>query len=270
MRKILIFTFALLCAFSCTNEEDASDIILLVTPSGDLTASAGDKLLFEIQTWTIHERLAGVKVESFDSINGSESLFSETELSERYSGSYIYEVPEFEADQLPITLIFSVSDSEGNTQTKKINLLARNGGAQLKEYSSITLYSAYSGKADAFGLSDFQPVISSTAEEGTLDLYMYVEPELEDKDTFVPEWRSETGVMFARADNMDYSSITKSALNIFYNNSNKTENVAPISDDDIIIIGRENTAIGVVKIILVQDGQGFADDRIVFSFKSAI
>ncbi len=269
MKKILIFTFALFCLVSCMNEDDASDIILFVTPSSDVTATSGDKLMFKIETWTVNGNLKSVEIRSFDSLNGSESLFSVTGLPDRYSETYIYDVPEIDVDETTVTLSFVVTDSEGNVAEKKVKVLISNDTALLKEYSSMTLYSAFSGKEDAFSLTDFKTMKSATADEKTMDIFMYAESE-SDNDAFNPEWRSKTGMKFVKANDMDYSKITRLALNVFYNNSNKGDNVSGISNDDIIIVGRENTAIGVFKIILVQDAAGASDDRLVFSFKPAL
>ncbi len=270
MKKILILAFALLCAAACMSEDDASDIILFVKPSSEITATSGDKIRFEIETWTIHKSLASVEISSFDPINGSVSLFSTTELSDRYTEPYLYEVPKIDGDRMTIILSFTVRDSEGNKVSKEVSILIRNDETPLKEYTSITMYSAYSGKEDAFSLTEIKTLASSAAEDKELDIFMYADPEAEDKDTFKPEWRSTSGIQFARAKGMDYSSITKAALNVIYNNSVKGENVSMISNDDIIIAGRENTALGVFKILYKLDEAGNADDRLVFSFKPAI
>ncbi len=268
MRKILIAILAASSVLSCFSERDASDIILFVTPASDTTARSGDRILYEIETWTIHESLASVEIWSFDTENASTLLFSKDDLTDRYEGRFVYEVPEISRDEAKILLEFIVNDSEGHSRTRKIQVTIENDEELLKEMTSITMFSAFSGKADAFSMKDFKTVSSSVAEESALDIYMYAEPEA-DAEKFRPEWRSRTGLMFARANNMDYSAVTKSALNVIYNNSIKSENVPAITNDDIIIIGRENTALGVFKIILVQDSPGSSEDRMLFSFKPA-
>ncbi len=266
MRRILILAFlSLFCATSCFKESDASDIILFVTPSAQ-EISSGGKIKFEIRTWTIHERLTKIEISSFDSQNGIKTLFCETSLSDRYTGVFEYEAPVIKSDVLDVEMSFVVSDSQNHSSSTKISIKINNKGEPLTEETAITLYSAYSANPNAYSLVAMQPIKAGIAPETEQDIYMYA-PEDGESDEFAPEWRSKTGVKFVRANNMNYPSVTKYSLEVFYENSPKADNVSELKSDDIIIVGKESAVLGVFKIISVHDEEGVENDRIILNYK---
>lgn len=259
---------SLCCMVSCFNEKDASDIVLLVTPSATTVAEGGN-IQFGIETWSIHGSLSSIGITSFDEENGLTELHSESGLPDRYSGNYIYTAPETDRESLNVDITFHVDDVAGYSKETTVRITVNATDISLPEYSAISIYSPFSGKDDGFNIAEHSTLSSSVASEDRIDIYMYAGPE-SGTDSFSPEWRTMTDIKFVRANSFDYPGATASSLSAFYRGSVKTDNVAAISNDDIIIVGRGDTALGVFKVIGVFDAAGSADDRMIVHFKSAV
>lgn len=259
---------SLCCMVSCFNEKDASDIVLLVTPSATVVAEGGN-IQFGIETWSIHGSLSSIGISSFDEDNGQSVLHTESLFQDRYSGNYIYTAPDTDRDRLPVDITFHVDDAAGYSKETTVRIYVNATDVFLPEYSAISICSPFSGRDDGFNIAEHSTLSSSVASEERIDIYMYADPE-SGTDTFCPEWRTKTGVKFVRAGSYDYPGATASSLSAFYRSSVKADNVTAISNDDIIIVGRGDVALGVFRVISVYDGPGSAEDRIIVNFKSAV
>ena len=75
------------------------------------------------------------------------------------------------------------------------------------------------------------------------------------------------GLYFARFNDFDFENANSSSVINAYKNSNKSPKIMNISNEDIILVGRDNEALGVLKVINVYDEIDPMQDRYYFVFK---
>ena len=264
MNKILISLLLSLLAVSCYNEDDASDIVIFVTPS-TTTAKGGEKIYFDIEAKTIHEQLVSFKVETFDNINGESLLYSQQLSQNRFNYRYVYDVPNITTPSLDIEMVFSAEDNLGNVQRIKLDLHVESSDERLAELTSISLYSPFSGKEDAFSFKLKQRIKSSESSDADLDIVIIGDSTNYDK--LSRKWGSRTDKRFCRANNFNYAAASKQSLEAVYNNSVTSATIDNIDIDDIILVGSQSGVIAVIKITNIYDEEGAEYDRYNINIK---
>ena len=84
---------------------------------------------------------------------------------------------------------------------------------------------------------------------------------------FLRTWTSMTGLSFSRFNDFDYETATRSSVEDAYAVSTKYSELRNIQDNDIVLLGRSDTAVGVIKFLAVFDEEGVENDRYLFSLK---
>lgn len=142
----------------------------------------------------------------------------------------------------------------------------RNNAEPLIERSGYTLYSAHSDGFDAFSFAGLRTLKRSEADPADVDLYAG-ESSAGREDVLSRIWRSGTGVKFAKVNAFDYAGATRSAVASLYANSRCDDFVEELAIDDVILLGRGDRALGVVKIVAIYDEAGASRDRYLFNLK---
>lgn len=257
MKRLLPLLLLLLLSVSCMSEDDASDVVVLVTPSTRSVPSGG-KMYFTIKAWTLHERLTELNISSFDEINGEQKLDSRSIDTKEYSTEFHYTAP---TDCNTVEMRFSASDNLGNTGLMKC-IVTISDNTPLKEIKGIKMYSPFSGKEDAFSISELKAVKSGSGA----DIYAYGDSSV--KDVLTKEWRANGNVRFCRSNEFKYDEADAAMLKNSYKSLKKTASIGQLNAGDIILIGYgENDAAGVVKITSVSDNAGYDEDHYEFSIK---
>ncbi len=264
MKKIAISLLALVVLGSCSSEDDASEIVLLVTQSAR-QAEGGEKIYFDIEARTTHVRMERLEIASFDASSGQRELFCECPGTERYSTRYVYTAPILPVDSLTVELTFTAADDCGCTRQAHRQLVVRNSAAPLVEKSGYTLYSPDSGGFDGFSLAELRPLKSTESEPENVDFYVC--PSAEGSDILGREWRSLNGTKFAKVNNFNYAEATRASVVSLYENSRCDDFVSDLAIDDVILLGRGEQAGGILKIVAVCDDPGSESDRYLFNLK---
>lgn len=268
MKRILqawILPLVLIGAAGCTSEEDASEVILLVTPSAR-QAVGGEKIYFDIETRTINGYVDRLDIDSFDAVTGQQQLLSERPAVQSYTTRYVYAAPVFAVDSVSVELTFTAADDCGYVRRSNLRIAVRNSAAPLVERSAYTLYSPESGKFDGFSLDELRPLRNEETVSGFVDLYVSPSPDSA-SETMMREWRSLTGVRFAKVNTFDYAGATRASVASLYENTRCDDFVADLAIDDIVLLGRDDRALGLLKIMAVYDEAGCENDRFVFNLK---
>ena len=264
MRQLFIIIVVLCTIIGCTSEKDASDVVLLLDQSA-LKVTEGDAVRFGIETWTVHDRLERMDISSYDKENGKVDLVSVPLSSVRYEGEYFYRAPEIDSDSLVIELSFTVHDNLSNSRTMRAWLTIVAEDAVLDEAAtSVLMYSPESGKPDGFSLTTLQPLYVSASEDSDVDIYV---PAGQDSDVMSDGWLSKSGLKFARMDGIDYPTITRNRLWTLYSNAVKTDAVNGIAVGDVIMVGTDAVALGIILVTGVFDEEGTESDRYMFNIK---
>lgn len=260
-----VLSAVLLSVCGCVTEEGASDVILLVTPSG-YHVKSGEMVYYDIESWTVHESLVQLEISSFDAVNGECDIKTVPIGTEKYVDSFVYTAPEITTDSLVMEMRFAVTDNAGSRQRLVFPLKVIDSAVTLQELRSITMYSPASGKEDGFSLATRSPVNVASSPEEDVDFYIYGTEDGE-PDALSSEWRSRTGLYICKVTGVDYPSLTYRRLSQVYESSTKNTSVKEVTVDDIILVGTGTEALAAIKIVARFDEEGTSDDRYLFNMK---
>lgn len=271
MKRILFFLITAVICWGCYNESDASIVAIFAKPS-TMTVNSGEMMYFDVSISTLNDRIESVEASTFDSQYGVQKIFSATPETAEYKERLIYEAPYIETDSMDVEFIVRATDNTGAVGEISHMIMVKNdSGSMLPEYSSIVLYSPFSGKNDAFSFSTLQPLMSS--DTTAVDLHLICASQEE----YLPLGiGTKTDMVFVKANNFDYSSATWGGLSSVFKNSIRNKSIENISIDDVIIVGREQktdesiktTPVGVIKIMAIYDDEGALTDRVSFNLKT--
>lgn len=279
MRHFPVIIAALLMTIcGCVSEKDASEVVVLIRPSS-YTAYGGDNVNFDIDTWTIHDYLTDLEISSFDLENGYTDLETRELAQKHYVGEFFYNVPEISSDSLSVKVIFEAEDNLGYSRRieypLKVYRKDNSEDALLPEAAtSVSMFNPSSDKADGFCIRTLQTVVTAAAAESDIDIYLYQEQE---SDVLPSEWRSRTGLKFARMSGVNYSTITRGQLRTLYESAEKSDLVQNVEEGNVILLGREteaedgqesvSEAVGIILVTGVYDEAGPSNDKYMFNIK---
>lgn len=267
MKRLLLYLFSVMALVGCVSEKDASDVILLVTPSSFRTMS-GETVYYTVNAWSNNGSLREISMSTFSPEFGEVQVSAESISSESFNGKLFYEAPSIEQDSLSLEIRFIARDDVGKIQTQTYPLKVISDEHLLKELTSVSLYSPDSGKPAGFSFSAMSSVSVPASPEGTVDFYLY-KPEGVSPDLMCCEFRSMTGMLFSKVTGLDYPALTYRMLKDVYASSIKDVSVPSFGIDDVIIVGCGEDPVAAVKIMAVYDDQGYLDDRCVVNIKTA-
>ncbi|MBP5396871.1 MAG: hypothetical protein J6Y34_07765 [Bacteroidales bacterium] len=269
MRKIgLLLLFCGCMLASCWKEP--SDVFIFATDSeGVASVQSGNKLLIRIQAVSDNYKVDRIRISSLDAEKGQQQLM-DTLIGgmKRTEFYYTYTVPSyFTADTALLTLQFEAVASNGGS-SKMVLKYRVVGGASLIPYDGIIMYGARSGRANGFSLASAQTLYCETADTSTIDIYDYHDTLSGDTSGRLSrEWRSRTGLQFARMNDFDYSGTNQLLLNNAFKASRRYTSLKDIAEGDVVLFGRADQALGVLQVLMVADEAGNTNDRYVFNLK---
>lgn len=269
MKKFLILLSSVLAMMpGCMSEKDASDVILLVDPSY-VKAAEGDVVRFNIETWTLHDHMASLEISSFDQKTGEAGLESRTLDARKYTGEFLYIVPETGGEISRVEISFEATDNMGNTQSVTAYVDISGDDAAIEEAaSSVMMYSPASGKPDGFSLKTLQTLYVSASESADVDIYVREEENPDAPDQMSTSWMSGSGLLFCKmSSGVDYASITPSRLRALYEASTLSKAAVDISQGDVILVGTDTFPLGIILVTGVYDDPGTENDRYIFNIK---
>ena len=269
MRIFLFFMIALSVSFVSCSEDDASDVIVLVNQSKfPHEAMAGDLVELEVHAFTERLALSSFSAYTYDTERGMVFLCDTVPGVNDFVYRLQYLVPTFGKDSMELTFNFEAVDELGHSQRTVARMTVAGGSVALEERSGLMIYSANSGKDNAFSLSDpSRTFISTLVDSSLVDIYAYCEDY--DDEMISGEWRSMTGVNFVKNNAFDYVNATSVTVNDVFRGSRKSVRVNDVSRGDIIIVGRDAEALAVFHVIMVYDEAGTANDGYLLNYKMA-
>lgn len=269
MRTVLLWCVVWMCFCCACEDEEGSPIVILVTPGQQvLDVKAGDKVIYTVETFANSGVIEHLGISSIDAEQGLIRLMDTSLNVARAKFDFQYIVPVMPEDSARINLKFESGNSHDYMSSVR-TLRVVGGDVLLQEESGYTLYSSTSSKADAFRISDSQLLFSGQEADSLLDIYDYHDLQ-EAAGTLSREWRSGSGVRFVRFNDFNYPLATESGIRKAYEEGIKYSSIRNIDADDIILVGRDGAALGVIKIMSVFDEDGTEADRYVFNLKKIV
>ncbi|MCM1109309.1 MAG: hypothetical protein NC388_09745 [Clostridium sp.] len=210
--------------------------------------------------------LARMVISSYDNLRGNINLIDSVLNGKKLSYEFLYKAPMLPNDSITVTLNISASDKNGYTQKTSRKLLILAKDYRLEELAGITLYTnEINDHPNGIYLEEMRPLIVSMADSATIDIYAYLDANT--PEVLTQEWRSNTDIYFARANQFDYANATNRSVTEAFGNAIANPRISRISKDDIILIGRTNKAIGAIKVVQLYDDPGIENDRYIINIK---
>lgn len=235
-------------------------IIIAKTINNKEHYNAGEKIIFDIEPFANKGFISSINIMTVTSY-GVTSLLDTVIDSEKTKFLFQYNVPQFDGDTTSVKFYFKAFCSTGNySEMTKTHYVAGDIYLNAAEY---TMFASYKNEKNGFSIARNEIVDCETTDSIYIDLYDY------STDTTLilsREWRSMTGLMFARFNDFDFENANYSSVINAYSNSNKTSKLLNVSNEDVILVGKEN-ALGVIKVINVFDETDPMQDRYYFVFK---
>lgn len=258
---LMLFLSIITGFYACKN--DVSDVAIIISPDSlALHAEINDLLPFDIKVKS-SSPLTSFKITQQTAKTGIVTLSDSIIEGNNYNFQYVYTVPANIREQ-EIKLSFIAGTSSGFTAIVKY-IIIDSVGSLLHESSAHVMYSGKNQLSNAFSVVE-RLIVSLEQDSLLADIYDYRSESSPDLQ-LSREWRSLTGLRFARFNDFNYAEATTQTLQNSFENASKKTSMNNLEINDIILIGETDKASGAIKIIAIYDDEGYINDRYVFNLK---
>ncbi|MFI3318177.1 MAG: hypothetical protein SNH88_03215 [Rikenellaceae bacterium] len=266
MKQLLIAFFCISILLSC--EENKSSELTLIIPIEQMIreASSGNIVIYNIAINSASSELCSLKITEISSDKGIIELGDIALNGSSESIDYQYSVPSISSEEESVTLKFTANTIAGKSISISAEMKIIGSASIALESTSITMYGAESGAQNGYSFYKKELV----SQDATSDQYMdiYDMPNERDSTTLSREWRSKTGLSFARLTGFNYSEANPTTIAEGYSVATKLDKITNINDEDIIFIGLDSqTPLSVIKVNNIYDSDGYLSDRYSLSMK---
>lgn len=259
----------MLCATAvgCEGSNNISDVVVYVPSSQySISTKSGNIEVFNINASANKGTLSNLCITEQSSSSGLVTILDQELSGSSYSLDFQYSVPEINSQSEEVYLKIKVTNSDQSSSTIKIVVDITGSSTITIASTDITLYGAATGAYNGYSFFKEQLVSIDATDSCYIDLYDY--PNEADLNELSLEWRSMSGVVFARLSGFDFGSATTSSITTGYNIAVKLDKVTAISNEDVIFIGLDSqTPLAVIKVNNIYDNEGYLNDRYSLSMK---
>lgn len=266
MRNFFVFLATLFLLASCTKSSELFVNVETVGMDWKTEYAKGESpVRLSIFAESQSSVVTRVQVQTYSSDGKINVLMDSVLLSpvKRLNMDFYYTTPS-RSDTTKVEIRTTVWTQNGETCPFSLNLFVLPTVTELENYDSKTMYSAASSGPSAFSWNTFEPFYpDSVTKKG----YCFYDEFSSDTTTLSCAWSSEI-LLFARFEGFNYAQATLQSLQEAYENCSPTNRIRNIHDDDVILVGDQTGALGVIKVILVSDKDSVEQDRYIFSLKA--
>ena len=274
IKKYIYLISSLLLFVSCESEEDVSDIGIFVKADIPETLVAGTYLELDITAYTSNEYIKEITISNFDADKGESIVYSKNPCTKKYIEEYIYKVPQVSKENTQVKIYITAVDNLGNKERYTLSIMVV--GSDLQERSGIELHNPLSGKNDGLNTQTKCPIrketLAATDEIYSFWLRQYTEEELSLSTEQMPiEWNTaimDGKITFALNNSFNYAEATSSSMKSTYSASIKNNYINNLKIGDIVLVGVEGEAWGVIKILYIIDDDGVMNDKMIVNLKT--
>lgn len=246
----LCMTLSLISACDDDNTQDLSDIALIITPSqvDSINVQSGDKVLFNMQYYVnTGGRVNRLLVKSVDTEYG-ETMLLDTAYAETVTeATFLYVTPQSAKETLKVKLTFTIWETNGSKTQQTRTVTVTNKQLMMQELGPIVMFMA-TDKADAIMFNAPTQTFDHELESADRKADMFLNIDTISPGNYVLSFLSSTQARFVRANSFDYASATTLAVQTIYTSSIRTAKVDDLQVNDIIIVGHEANAEGILFI----------------------
>lgn len=268
MKHLSILTALLLtlALASCGEDEEGSPVFITARIPAGATVYSNTYEKITVEATSTGAQLSRFGVSSFDALRGNVVLLDSLIGGTALSCDFLYKVPMLAQDSVKVKLTFTVAAADGFEQrvTRQLTVVQRE--YKLEEVAGLTLYATEGGDhPNALRLADLRPLVASLADSADIDLYTHLDES--DPETLSREWRTQTDVYFARANQFDYANATNHSVSEAFGSAVANPRIKNIQKNDIILVGRGNQAVAAIKVAQLYDETGADNDRYILNIK---
>lgn len=263
---ILAICSSLVVFSNCTDDEEASPITVFTDLRNNTVVYSNEIYELTVETNSIYGPLDKITITSFDSQRGLTTLLDSTVNKESVSFKYFYRAPMLDIDSTNVKLTFRATNTNGDLQETARTIKVIKRDYLLQETAGITLYSIETDEhPNALCLETLRPIMYSLADSADIDLFIPTETGYQ--ENIPTEWHTNTNIYFAKANNFDYGNATYQSVTETYAATISNPKIKGLKANDIILAGRGNKAVCVIKIIQIFDEPGCENDRYIINIK---
>ncbi len=252
MKKFLAF-IPLICAalLFCACDEDQKEIspvAIFINPEASHIeqANSGDKCFFHIDFYTENDYVSRLKITSKDKFQGMVDLLDISWDAPIKDYDFVYTAPITNKDSMLVYITFEAWDNMGNKCSTERIVNVINKRILIEEQSGIVLWAEETGRANALSFASptktFNLLNSSEADKADF----IVDTDISFETITL---RSNTATKFVRNNSFDYASTTAISLQASYEASKSQDIIEDLRINDIILVGHNETAEGVFRIV---------------------
>lgn len=271
IRGVSILIIFSLLGLACKKDKN-SPALLFVSPDNTYFDVFNSNILqFEISGSSESSYLTGFSVVTKPDNAFSSTIFDTSFSSKNFNITYEYQVPVF-SESININLQFVLNDDAGNqTRVAKILRVTVNNSAPV-ETTGNEMFSALSGKQDAYNLFTLQPLFSSSSGSSNQHIKEATENDsLGTVDTLCKKWISPAGLQFVRFNDFDYANALHEDMKVAYEVGIKKNFIEQLNDGDILLTRFPNSEVDkgyiAIKLVYVIDEDSTNLDRYIFNVK---
>ena len=265
MRRLLFFLAGMIFLCNC-NREDPSKVVILVSTNTPLTnVKSGDSVLFHIHSSAVDAVVKNVTITGTDRQNGSIVLLDTLLNVEMSEFDYYYVVPEYDDDTITTALTFTAfSQKNGLTSSYTTSLKIENdyGTYILVDYIEKIMYGC-----GAYGLGfNLESMSSNIWIDSLRDIYDLCNP-VDTTWMLSRTWGSNTGIKFVQFNYFNYEEATVQNIRTTFDMALKSDFIFNVQLGDVILIGRDDIALGVIRILYIHNNANMTNNHYVLSIK---
>ncbi len=271
IRGLLILVSFSLLGLACKKDQN-SPALLFVSPDNAYFDVFNSTIIrFDISGSSESSSLTGFSVVSKPDNALSVTVFDTAFSAKNFNMSYEYQVPVF-PQSINISLQFILDDEAGNQTVFAKILRVTVVIARPVEASGNEMFSALSGKQDAYNLFTLQPLFSQSSGNSNQHIKeATVNDSLGSIDTLSKKWISPAGLQFVRFNDFDYANASASDMKVAYEVGIKKSFIDQLKDGDIILTRFPNSEVEkgyiAIKLVYVIDADSTNLDRYIFNIK---
>lgn len=264
--RLLLLVASFILAACGEDVEDSDPIFLNVDLAGQ-NFNAGSIKQFRVYAENFRGNdFTRLQVSSFDEERGEIAVLDSALSGRVVDCDLVYRVPMMNRDSVKVTLQVRIEDSAGNVKQSKSTFRVLRKDYVLTELAGLTLYAVEGeGRPNGYSFDRRLPIRTSLSASSEIDIVAYVNPA--NPETLPRRWNTNTDVYFVRANHLNYAQATYLSVSSAYASSVGYHTVTDIANDDILLVGKGNTPLAIIKVQAVYDDPGFVDDRYIINMK---
>lgn len=245
---LLLMAAVLMAATACDEDKpELSDVAIIISPDMQDTVriASGDKARYTVELHTLHDYVSRLCVSSFDAAYGKRELADVTFTEKQDIYYFDYTAPLVNRDSLSVVLTFEAWDNTGNKCETTRQVVVKNSAHLLDEMTGVVLRAADSNWPDAFFFANPSQTFSwqHSPDSVIADIYL-----VSNEDFSQLSFHSNTKAKMVRINNFDYPAATAVGLQTVYESSLRSDWVDDLRTNDIILVGHDSQAEGVLRI----------------------